>query len=148
MPRVKTLDARATEKQVTAAVLDAARIFGLALERQNVGMSFNASGSAVRFGEPGDPDYRTTIPSGPSRGRGLYVEMKREGFDPRKLRGEKAKHFARQLARMKQLNEDGAMAFWVDNGPDASRVFQRLMLDSPLWVEFDANGFPYLCDDS
>lgn len=145
--RPKPRKAAPTEKQVTAQVLDAARLYGLVLERRNVGLALGASGRPVAFGKPGDPDWEGTVPAGPSRGRRLAVEIKAGDFDPRKLRGEKAEHFARQLAAMTAINEAGGFAFWTRDGKDAARVFERLMSDDGLRIEFTPDGFGVMVDD-
>ena len=141
MTRTKPLRPGLTEKQVTAAVLDAAKLFGLPLERRNVMTAMNPRGQRVQCGTPGDPDWGCTIPVGPNRGRTLAVELKHSLFDPTRLRGEKAEHFGRQLARMRSLNEAGALAFWVRDGADATRAFRRVTTMPELRVEIDEVGF-------
>lgn len=133
----------ASEREVTRAVLDAARLFGLKLERQNVGMAFGAGGNAVRFGQPGDPDWRCdSIPTGPNRGRSLWLEIKREGFDPRKLKGLKRKHFDNQLARMCELNAGGSLALWVSDARELITFCGYIRDYEGLSVVFVDGGFP------
>ena len=139
--RPKILDISLTEKQVTSGVLDAAKMFGFELKRNNVGMATGASGRPVRFGESGDTDWRDTVPMGPNRGRTVGVEIKRENFDPAKLKGDKRAHFDRQLHKMKYLNERGGIAFWVQDARDAARVFQLIAMEPGLKIEIDAIGF-------
>jgi hypothetical protein len=140
--RTKTRLPHPTEAEVTRAVLDAARCYGLVLERQNTGAALNPSGRLVTFGTPGDPDYRATF-----RGRSIGVEAKHGGFDPRRLRGAGRAHFDRQLARLKALNDAGGFGVWLRDGADAAHVFRRLAEDPGLRVEFDDAGFPWLVDD-
>ena len=139
--RTKPLKTGRTEAQVTAAVLDAAKLFGLELERRNVMVAFNPSGQRVRCGTPGEPDYQTTIPAGPNRGRTLGVEIKHSEFDPTRLRGVKADHFGCQLDRMRALNAAGGLSFWVRDGADAARAFRRVATAPGLRVEIDVQGF-------
>lgn len=149
MPRSARPRPRATgipESQVTAAVLDAAALFGLKLERRNVGMAAGANGKAVRFGTPGEPDYSGVWPAGPNRGRTVALEIKRGDFDPTRLRGAKAAHFARQVAAMRRLNDSGGFALWLRDGADAARVFARLMGTPGLAVEIDGEGWCWLVD--
>jgi hypothetical protein len=129
-----------TEAQVTEQVLDAARLFGLPLERRNVMVATNPRGQAVRCGTPGEPDYTCTVPVGPNRGRTLGVEIKHSEFNPARLRGSKREHFDRQLGRMRTSNEAGGLAFWVRDGADATRAFRRVVSTPGLRVEIDATG--------
>ena len=138
MPR--SLSKGRSEKEVTVAVLDAARLYGIVLERRNVGLAFNAKGRPVPFGKPGEPDYRATLPGG----RVLAVEMKRSTFDPRKLRGKDRDHFDRQIAEMRRINAAGGLAFWVRDGVDAARAFARIMSTPGLRVDVDDDGFCFL----
>lgn len=118
---VKLTKTLRTEAEVLAAVLDAARILGLDLARQNTGAGVNPSGKSVRFGRPGNSDLTGTLPDG----RRLDLEIKREGFDPTKLRGAKLAHFGRQLERLKKTNDLGGVAFWTD---DAAQCLEWLRL--------------------
>ena len=112
----KTLKRTRTEREVTAEVIDALRHHGLEPKRQNVGGLRNASGSYVAFGEPGDSDWRAELPDG----RTLYVEVKREGFDPAKCRGKDRERFDRQLAKLR-------LARMVTTRQDGTRVHYRLV---------------------
>lgn len=135
-----------TENQVTAQVLDAARVWAIPLERQNVGLAFNGKGQPVKFNEAGDADYRGTVPGGPSRGRRLAVEMKRSDFDPTKLKPgtDKYEHFWLQVEKLRRINADGGFAFWTRDGRDAARVFDRLMHTPGLTVDIDERGYCWL----
>jgi hypothetical protein len=82
MAKAKPVKPGATEAQDAAEVLDAARSYGLTLERCNVGLALDAAGRAVRFGVPGDPDGRGIVPIGPNRVWTLAADVKDERFDP------------------------------------------------------------------
>ncbi len=144
MAKAKAAVPGRTEAEVTAAVLDAAKMFGLELERRNVGLAMNPAGKAVRFGKPGEADWQCTVSHGPNRGRDLRCEIKHELFDPRKLRGEKAAHFARQLDELRRVNGAGGIAVWVRDGADAARVFARVVTATGLRVEIDPDGFCWM----
>ncbi len=139
MSRTKKLNPHPTEKQVTAAVVDAALIFGCVLDRQNTGAGLNPKGKMVRFGIPGNTDLTGALPR---TGRALHVEIKAGDFDPSKLRGAKKDHFARQLARMAELNARGGAAFWVSDASDFVRAMEILRDDPWASVAFDPDGHP------
>jgi hypothetical protein len=107
-----------TERQVLAQVLDAFRSFGIDIKRQNTGAAVNPSGRLVCFGEKGDSDLAGTLPDG----RTIHVEVKRENFDPSKLRGSKREHFERQLERLRRTNATGGVAFWTDDAKELAEV--------------------------
>jgi hypothetical protein len=130
-----------TEKEVTQQVLDAAAMLGIELKRRNVGAMVNPHGQTVRFGDPGDADRYAVLPDG----RHLDVEIKREGFDPTKLRGAKKAHFERQLARLRRTNELGGVGFWISDAGDFL-VALRKVLDGAR-VEIDERGFPWVNND-
>lgn len=136
--RKKPPNPHPTERQVMAAVLDAARMFGVSLDRSNTGAGVNPSGKTVRFGVVGNPDLDGCL----NNGRSLRVETKAGDFDPGKLRGAKAAHFARQLARMAELNGRGGVAFWVADVTDFVRAMGILRDDPAARVTFDPDGHP------
>lgn len=138
MARTKRPKAGAPESQVMAAVVEAARMFGVALDRHNTGAGLNPSGRMVRFGTPGDTDLWGILPSG----RALYVEVKAGGFDPAKLRGKKREHFENQLDRMEELNRRGAVAFWTGDATEVVWVLRILRDDPAAVVSFDQDGHP------
>lgn len=109
--KTKPLKPGRTERQVLEQIIEASRMLGLDLDRQNTGAGTNPSGKLVRFGKPGDSDMKGVLPDG----RALMVEVKREHFDPSKLRGEKREHFDRQLARLQRTNEQNGVGFWTDD---------------------------------
>lgn len=111
-----------TEAQVLQQVLDAARALGLDLARRNTGAGVNPSGKLVRFGRPGDSDLSGILPDG----RRLDVEVKHEGFDPARLRGEKRDHFERQLARLRKTNEQGGIGFWCDDAAEFLEIMRHV----------------------
>jgi hypothetical protein len=130
-----------TEKEVTQQVLDAAAMLGVELKRRNVGAVVNPLGQTVRFGEKGDADWYAVLPDG----RHLDVEIKRECFDPTKLRGAKKAHFERQLARLRRTNELGGVGFWISDAVDFLAALRKV-LDGAR-VEIDERGFPWVNDD-
>lgn len=144
MPKTKTPAPGHTENQTTQQVTDAARIFGVTIERRNVMAAENPRGRMVRCGTPGESDYTFTVPAGPNRGRHVYLELKRGGFDPRKLRGPKREHWQRQLDYMTRRNADGDLALWVDSGEAFTTFYQRVLDWPGLRVAFDADGFPWM----
>jgi hypothetical protein len=130
-----------TEKEVTQQVLDAATLLGIELKRRNVGAAVNPHGRTVRFGEPGDADWYAVLPDG----RHLDVEIKRKGFDPTKLKGEKKAHFERQLARLRRTNELGGVGFWASDAVNFYFAMQKIL--DGCRVEIDERGFPWVTDE-
>lgn len=124
MTKTKPLSPGRTEKQVLAQVLEALKSFGIDVERQNTGAGVNASGKTIRFGTPGNADISGQLPDG----RKLDIEVKREGFDPNKLRGAKREHFDRQLARLQKTNAGGGVGFWTDDAKELVEVILPLLL--------------------
>jgi hypothetical protein len=133
MSGTKPLKAGRTEAQVLAQILEAASMLGLDLSRQNTGAGINPSGKMVRFGKPGDSDLSGQIDRGPNAGRRIDVEIKREGFDPAKARGEERARFEKQLARLRRTNEQGGIGFFCDNSEVFIRVMQIVLRGG--WVE-------------
>lgn len=132
-----------TEKQVTGQVEDAARIFGVEIKRRNVAMFRNAAGRPVKCGEAGDSDwYSLAVERGPNRGRALAVEIKRESFDPRKVRGKDAKRWALQLGKLRELNRRGGLGIWLNNAQAAMDFFRAVAQERGLAIDFDSDGFP------
>jgi hypothetical protein len=126
-PGRKPLKTTCTEAQVLAQVLEAARMLGIDLARQNTGGLTDARGQYVAFGTPGNPDTTGTVPSGPNKGLRLDVEVKREGFDPARARGEERERFERQLARLKKTNEQGGIGFWVDDPEEFLTIMRHVL---------------------
>lgn len=138
MPKPKKPKVGATEKQVTEQVLEAAAMLGIELKRRNVGGMTGAGGRYVAFAEPGDADYYATLPGGIH----LDLELKREAFDPRTVRGKDRVRFDGQLARLRKTNELGGVGFWVTSGPQFLNAMLKV-LDG--WrVEIDPQGFPWI----
>jgi hypothetical protein len=117
-----------TEAQVLAAVLDALRTYGIEPCRTNTGAAVNPRGRLVMFGRKGDADIQTQIPAGwgSASGRKLDIEVKRERFDPRRLRGKAREHFDRQLDRLRRTNANGGFGFWVRDAAEVIRVLERI----------------------
>jgi hypothetical protein len=113
-----------------AAVLDALRCFGIEPARHHVGAAVNPSGTLVLFDRKGDSDIRTQIPVGwgSASGKRLDIEVKREGFDPRRLREKAREHFDRQLARLRETDCNGGFGLWCT---DASQVVHSVMWTFP-----------------
>lgn len=112
-----------TEREVMRQVIDAARALGLDMERENVGVGVNPKGQQVRFGRVGRPDLSCILPDG----RLCRVEVKREGYEPSKLRGKAREHFERQLAEMKRINESNGVAFWVDDAVEFLTIMRFIL---------------------
>ena len=119
----KPLKSGRTERQVLAQVLEAAAMLGLDLDRQNTGGATNAKGRLVMFGKPGNSDLTGMLPDG----RKLDVEVKREGFDPAKARGETAKRWDKQLARLQRTNAQGGVGFWTDDSAHFLTVMREVL---------------------
>lgn len=126
----KPLKTARTEREVLAQVIEAARVLGIDLQRQNTGAGVNPAGKMVRFGQPGNSDLAGVLPDG----RALHIEVKKEGFNPAKLRGKAAEHFARQLARLQKTNDSNGVAFWTDDA-EQCLAWLRLALQGARFVE-------------
>src|SRR4051812_26529407 len=94
----------------------------------------NQSGQYVSFGQEGDSDFRVKLPDK----RTLFLEIKREGYDPSKLRGKVRERFAKQLAKLQEANARGDAGVWIDNGPALVEVI-KVLLDGGR-VEEAENG--------
>jgi hypothetical protein len=144
--RLKTLKPGRTEAQVLAAVLDALHIFVVDADRQNTGAAVNPSGRLVMFGRPGNADVSGMIPAGwgAASGKKLDIEVKRERFRPERLRGAKREHFERQLARLRQTNENGGYGFWCTDAAQVIHALERIRVG---WrIAFDGD-YPVLTDE-
>lgn len=130
-----------TERQLSEQVVQAAAMLGIDLRRQNTGAGLNPSGELVRFGTPGDSDYRAVLPDG----RALAVEVKREGFDPSRLRGAKRAHFERQIAELRRINASNGVAFWVSDAGDFLAAMMKIL--GGCRVEINDKGFPWITDE-
>lgn len=140
MAKLKPYKAGPTEKQFTVQVLEAARCYGITLERRNVGGLRNGSGKYVSFGIPGDPDWQATLPP---HGRLLGIEVKRPGFQPTKLRGKAREHFLRQITRMSILNGQRAACWWVADVDDMLNGLRILTEDPDATITFDPDFTPH-----
>jgi hypothetical protein len=123
MPHAKVRKDGLTEKQVSGQVLQAAAMLGIELKRRNVGGFTNARGQYVQCAESADADYYAVLPDG----RHLDLELKREGFDPAKARGEERERFKKQLARLRRTNEQGGIAFWCDDSLDFIMIMRHVL---------------------
>jgi hypothetical protein len=137
--RIKTLKPGRSEAQITEQVVAAASAYGVKLDRRNVGGFTNPRGQYVACGRPGEPDWTGTLPAGPHRGKRIEVEIKREGFDPRKLRGAKRAHFERQLSRLRETNESGGFAFWISDSLDFARVLRKILETPDVRIVFEGD---------
>lgn len=135
-----------TETEIMGQILTALPWYGVELDRQNVGGAYSATGQYVRFNRPGDTDLAGMITCGIARGKRLEIEVKRQGFNPERVHGIKArKHWAEQLARMRRTNAQGGYAFWVTDSLQAIHVLKRIQQG---WrVEIDSKGWPYVTDE-
>jgi hypothetical protein len=153
MPRSRTKPPSPlrTERDVLAAVLDALRLYGIDCDRQNTGAARNPAGRLVMFGRRGNSDISGMLPAGwvtpdgvDISGRKIDLEVKREGFQPEKLRGEAREHFDRQLARLKLTNQNGGYGTWVTDAKQVIRILDRIR---DGWrIVFDGD-YPVLTDE-
>jgi hypothetical protein len=129
--KTKTLKPGRTEAQVLSQVLEVLRMHGIDASRQNTGAATNASGRLVMFGQAGNSDISGILPDG----RRLDIEVKREGFQPNKLRGEKREHFERQLERLRKTNAAGGIGFWTDDAEELARIILPEVLAGASVIE-------------
>jgi hypothetical protein len=144
MARTKTRKTTRTEAEVTRECLRVLDYFrgAIVLERQNTGGFTNTSGQYVAFNRPGAADFSGFFRAGPRAGYRFELELKREGFDPRKVRGRQRDRFRLQLARLMRLNEAGGVGLWVS---DAAQILEALpKILAGARVEFDDDGFPWV----
>jgi hypothetical protein len=146
MPRTKhkPLVPTRTETEVLRGVLQAAAMLGIMLERRNTGGATYGAGEHrqyVKYGEPGSSDLSGHLKDG----RRLDVEVKREGFDPGKVRGAARERFGLQLARLNRLNAEGGVGLWVDSPEAFVRAMQRVLEGAR--VEIDEMGWPWVTDN-
>jgi hypothetical protein len=143
--RLKPLKPGRTEAQVLSAVYDALRIHGVEPIRHNVGKAVNPSGRLVMFVRPGEADIVTMLPAGwgDASGKALHIEVKREGFNPRRLgRGAAREHFEQQLQRLNEINRNGGYAAWVTSADQVVHILRRVREG---WrIELDEQGYPFL----
>lgn len=133
-PRVPGL----TERQVCDQVIAAARLFGIVLARRNTGVGVNPAGTLVRFGSPGDSDYTAVLPGGSH----MALEIKKECFDPRTVRGAERERFRRQVAKLREVNAAGGVGLWVRDPGEFLEALRKVLAG---WrVEIDAGGFCWL----
>jgi hypothetical protein len=134
-----------TEAEVLRGVLQAATMLGITLERRNTGGATYGTPEHrqyVKYGEPGSSDLSGHLKDG----RRLDVEVKREGFNPRKVHGPARERFRLQIARLKKLNEDGGVGLWVDSPEAFVRAMQRVMQGWRVEIDYDV-GWPYVVTD-
>ena len=95
---------------------------------------YNPRGQYVAFGEEGDPDFEATLPGG--SGKRLAVEIKRPGERPT----------PEQLAKLRALNEAGAVGLWTDCPLRFHRAM-TLILQGGYHIEIDDDGIPWVTDE-
>lgn len=136
-----------SEAEVSREVMQALALFAgqIDIDRQNTGGGHNASGQYVAFGRPGNADMSGMVCVGPHRGKKFDLEIKRESFNPRRLRGAKRDHFLRQLDRLRRTNDNGGIGLWVRSAENLLYALPRILAGAR--VVFDEQGFPYLEDD-
>ncbi len=145
--RLKPLKPGRTEAQVLEQVLQALAIYGIDADRQNTGGMLNPKGQYVPFGRPGNSDVTGMIPGawGDASGRKLDIEVKREGFDPRKVRGKARERWERQLARLRRTNENGGYAAWVTDAAHVIKVLEGIKAGYRVVIGEDE--WPYLTNE-
>lgn len=120
------------ERDVLAGVLDACRVLGISVQRQNTGMATNPKGKKVRFGVAGNADISGTLPDG----RRLEIEVKRPGKRPTD----------EQYHRMNEVNATNGVAFWTDDAERCLNALRRIVQDG--WrVEIEDDGTPVVTDE-
>jgi hypothetical protein len=124
----KPLKTTRTEAEVSHQIVEAAQMLGIELKRRNVGAFANPKGQMVRCGQPGDADYEAVLPDG----RVLRCEIKREDFDPLKLKGEKKSHFDRQLAELQRVNDSNGVAFWVADSVEFLTIMRHVLAGAKI----------------
>jgi hypothetical protein len=130
------------EADVAAQVVQAAsELFGLELHRRNVGGFQNARGQYVKCGEAGELDYWADLQDK----RRLELETKKASFDPTKISGKEKERFALQLARMRVVNAQGNVAFWVRDSTHFVTAMQHIL--AGCRVEIDEDGFCFVTDE-
>lgn len=145
MPRAKSLKPDIPESQVQAAVIAAFAMFAIEMDRQNTGGMPNPKGRYVAFGKKGNSDLTGMLTAGIGRGRKVDCEVKNPGFNPRKVRGETAIRWAKQIARLRRTNEQGGYGFWVT---DASHVVHVMTRINEGWrVVIGEDEFPYMTNE-
>lgn len=137
--RPKVMKTTRTEKEISAQVIEAAAMLGIELKRRNVGGMANARGQYVRFGDVGDADHYAILPGG----KHLDIEIKHEGFDPSRLRGEKKAHFDRQLARLRETNAAGGIGFFCDDVLIFVNVMRIVLRGGRVEIDDDAQLIVY-----
>lgn len=121
------------------------QVLRLDVNRQNTGGMFNAKGQYVPFGVAGNSDVTGMFPQGWgwASGRKLDIEIKREGFDPKRCYGKARERWEKQLARLRQTNLNGGVGLWTD---DAIWLRDVLILirDRGIRVRIGADEHPEL----
>lgn len=118
-----------TEAEVTMQIIEASHMLGLVLERQNTGGTHYGD-RYVSYGEPGDSDWRATLPGG----RRFALEIKRPGKRPT----------PEQLAKLRELNAQGGVGLWTDDAEKFLRLMPWIM-SGKGWAEVDEDGGSYIC---
>ena len=134
--RAKPRKTGRTERQVLAQVIEAARMLGVDLDRQNTGAAVNPKGRLVMFGKAGNSDLTGMVPDG----RKLDVEVKEEGWDPAKARGKTAERWERQLARLQRTNAQGGVGFWTDDVGHFLAVMRQVLAGARVVERGDVRG--------
>lgn len=123
------------ERDVLMAVRRVCAVYGLEVHRNNVGAMRNQAGRIVHFGRASDPDLRGLIAIGLHRGRAVAIEVKRPGCRPTD----------RQVARLRDINAAGGIAFWVDDPGVCATVLDRVV-NGGCWVEVHLDGSQEIID--
>lgn len=134
------------ESFVLEASIEAFAIFGVEVKRRNVAGFKNQQGQYVACNEAGDSDLYGTFPQsmGPAAGKSFACEIKRGGFDPRKVRGKELERFELQVEKLRDTNEAGGYGWWVNDASQILHVLQRLREGWRIVIE---EGFPWVTDE-
>lgn len=146
MSKQKPLITGRSEKEVLAGAIEALSYFAGQLEfnRQNIGGMYNENNRFVKFGNPGDPDLSGQIIKGKWKGCVLGIECKKEFFDPSGLTGKDKIHFERQVERLKSINKNGGVGFWIDQPERIIQVMPRILEGWRVGFE---GYYPYITDE-
>jgi hypothetical protein len=122
------------ERDVMRQVLEGCALLGIKVHRQNTGGFTDARGQTVRFGRAGDADLTGLLPDA----RRVEIEVKRPGKWPT----------PKQIARLREWNAAGAVAFWTHDAGLAVEILQFVLAAPHHRVEVTEAGEVVITDES